>query len=207
VNLEGKRFVDENSSQDAKYPRATEVILNQRQGMALVIGDKVIYDLVPGSEIMLDGLTAPGVGGTAVTADTLPELAAGIAAKFPFYSGNFLKTIADYNAAIDAGTTDQLDPPRTVLPTDSEENGGLYKISTPPFYAFAVTACIYFNMGGLAVNTAAEVLDMQKKPIPGLYATFPCAGGLMNTIYTGGNAAAQVFGYIAGKSAAKALKA
>ncbi len=206
VNLEGRRFVDENSTEDSKYPRSSRAILDQRQGMAFVIGDEVIHDLVGGSQAMLDGLTAPGVGGTVVTANTLTDLAAGIATKFPFYSGNFLKTIADYNAAIDAGTTPQLDPPRTVLPTTSEKNGGLYKISTPPFYAFAVTVCMYYNMGGLAVNTNAQVLDMMKKPIPGLHATFPCAGGLMSTIYTGGNGSSSVFGYIAGKSAAKFVK-
>ena len=206
VNLQGKRFVDENSTEDSKYPRLTEAIATQRQATVFMIGDKTIHDLVPGSDAVLSSLTAPGVGGTVVTANTIADLAAGMATNFPFYAGNFVNTINSYNAAIDAGTTAQLDPPRTVVPTAMDKNGGLYKISTPPFYAVAMTACIYYNMGGVAINVSSEVLDMKKKPIPGLYATFPCAGGLMSAIYTGGNASSSVFGYIAGKSAASYIK-
>ena len=204
VNLQGKRFVDENSAEDSKYPRLTQAIITQRQGMAFMIADKVVHDLAPGSDVLLGMIT--GAGGFAAQENTLSALAADMAAAFPFYSGNFLTTISNYNAAIAAGTTAQLDPPRTVLPTSSDPKGGLYPIATPPFYACALTVAMYYNMGGLAINTSAEVLDMKKKPIPGLYATFPCAGGLMSTIYTGGNASSSVFGYIAGQNAANFVK-
>jgi len=206
VNLQGKRFVDENSPMDAKYARLPQAVLQQRQGTALLIADKVIHDKDKYADASMQALTAPGVGGTVVTANSLQDLATGIAAKFPFYPSTFLQEISDYNAAIDAATTSQLSTPRTVLPTSVEPNGGLYKISTPPFYAVALTACMYYNMGGLAINTSAEVLDMEKTPIPGLYATFPCAGGLMKGMYTGGNASSSTFGYIAGKSAATYIK-
>ncbi len=203
VNLDGKRFIDENSPMN-KGKRVAQQLALQRQGTGFMIGDKVIHDTVSGSQAALDAITA--AGGTVYQANTIQDLANALAASTLFYANNFVTTVTNYNAAIDAKTTIQLDPPRTVLPTTSEKNGGLYKIATPPFYAVAIVPGMYIVMGGLAINTSAEVLDMKKKPIPGLYCTFTCAGGMMNTVYTGGIASAGTFGYIAGKSAAKYAK-
>src|SRR5439155_92753 len=43
-------------------------------------------------------------------------------------------------------------------------------IDTPPFEAYAVTCGITFSFGGLRINTDAQVISSDGKPIPGLYA-------------------------------------
>jgi predicted oxidoreductase len=43
-------------------------------------------------------------------------------------------------------------------------------IATPPFYAVQFYPMAHKNMGGVAINIHAQVLDKQRKPIPGLYA-------------------------------------
>ena len=59
-------------------------------------------------------------------------------------------------------------------------------------------------MGGLNISTKTEVLDHDRKPIPGLYAAGEVTGGIHGTNRVGGNAIADifVFGRIAGANAA-----
>jgi succinate dehydrogenase/fumarate reductase flavoprotein subunit len=78
----------------------------------------------------------------------------------------------------------------------------LIKLQTPPFYAWPFTAGVVYTMGGLAINTSAQVLDQQRIPIPGLYASPPCAGGVFRDYYAGSIGSAGVFGWIAGQHAA-----
>uniref|UniRef100_UPI0037DA541A FAD-binding protein n=1 Tax=Shewanella inventionis TaxID=1738770 RepID=UPI0037DA541A len=64
-------------------------------------------------------------------------------------------------------------------------------------------------MGGVAINPEASVLDLQSKPISGLFAAGEVTGGVHGYNRLGGNAIADtvVFGRIAGDNAAKhALK-
>jgi len=190
VNMDGKRFIDETGPIDSKRPRRPQAILQQKQGIAYMIGDQAIYDAYPGSKAMIDPIVE--AGGKVVVANTLEELANGLAEQ-GVYGGVLLKTIAEYNKAIDDGTTMELSPPRYQ---------GLNKISTAPFYAIPITTGAYLTYGGVAINKNAEVLDNQRVPIPGLYAVPPAAGGIMNVVYSSAIGAAGVFGLIAGKNAA-----
>jgi succinate dehydrogenase/fumarate reductase flavoprotein subunit len=58
-------------------------------------------------------------------------------------------------------------------------------------------------MGGLEINSKAQVLGKNGKPIPGLYAAGEVAGGVHGSNRLGGNATADVltFGRIAAKTA------
>ena len=58
-------------------------------------------------------------------------------------------------------------------------------------------------MGGLLINTKAQVLDEKGRVIKGLYAAGEVAGGIHGSNRLGGNATADVttFGRIAAKSA------
>ena len=58
-------------------------------------------------------------------------------------------------------------------------------------------------MGGLKINTKAEVLDKNGKPIPGLFAAGEVTGTTHGTNRLGGNAQADIvtFGRIAGEQA------
>ena len=59
-------------------------------------------------------------------------------------------------------------------------------------------------MGGVRINTNAEVLGKNGRPIKGLYAAGEITGGIHGANRIGGNAVAdiRVFGKIAGENAA-----
>jgi succinate dehydrogenase/fumarate reductase flavoprotein subunit len=59
-------------------------------------------------------------------------------------------------------------------------------------------------MGGVEINTSAQVLDKNGKVIPGLYAAGEVTGGIHGGNRLGGNAVPDtvIFGKIAGESAA-----
>ena len=61
-------------------------------------------------------------------------------------------------------------------------------------------------MGGVFINTDAEVLNEDGEIIPGLYACGEVTGGIHGSNRLGGNALADilVYGRIAGANAAKA---
>ena len=208
VNLAGERFVDEG---ERSY-RIEQGIMRQFEAKAFSIFDDAIWSK------RKDELTWTGVstakdtldtcvrwGATLVTADTMDEFANKLA-ELRVHKANFLKTIEEYNAALDAGTTAELQVARTGQLADVEtpvpQAGDLVKIETPPFYAFPVTPWVYSCAGGVAINKDAQVLDIDKRPIAGLYAVPPTAGGIMREVYTGGIATAGTFGWIAGKHAA-----
>ncbi|KEG08008.1 flavoprotein subunit-like protein [Trypanosoma grayi] len=77
-----------------------------------------------------------------------------------------------------------------------------------PLYAACITPVVHYTMGGLAVNTKAEVLDSQtKQPIAGLYCAGEAAGGVHGKNRLGGNSLLDcvVFGRVAGTEAARYL--
>ncbi len=79
----------------------------------------------------------------------------------------------------------------------------------PPYYGLKVVPGITFTMGGALINGRAEVLNLDEKPIRGLYAAGDAIGGLMggfNGGYTGGLTQAVVTGMLAGDNAADLVK-
>jgi succinate dehydrogenase/fumarate reductase flavoprotein subunit len=86
----------------------------------------------------------------------------------------------------------------------------LAPIEKPPFYAIEYTVGCLGTCGGLLINTKAQVLDWNDKPIPGLYAAGNNTGTCMGMGYPGGGSTvgpAVCFGYIAGKEIVKEPKA
>jgi succinate dehydrogenase/fumarate reductase flavoprotein subunit len=193
VNLDGERFVDESNSEVSWQRRPMYFVIRQPQGMAWVIGDKDSYDADQYSQDKLDLITRKG--GNVMTANTIEELASKMQTEAGVYKFSVIKTITDYNAAIDAGTTAELTPPRTPQETFN-------KIDNPPFYACAIRTCAYYNFGGLTIDKDAQVLNKQMAPIGNLYAPPPLGGGVMNQQYTGGIGISGTFGFRAGKHAA-----
>ena len=63
-------------------------------------------------------------------------------------------------------------------------------------------------MGGVRINTMAQVIGNNAKPIPGLYAAGEVTGGVHGGNRIGGNAVADIitFGRIAGQNAADSMK-
>ena len=128
--------------------------------------------------------------GRAFKGETLEELAEQIGVN----PDNLVKAVEEFNKAVDTGN----DPfGRTLFE---------HKIDTPPFYAAKRTPTVHHTMGGIQINTNAEVLDKEGNVIPGLYAAGEVTGGIHGANRLGGNALADVmtFGKIAGKNAALA---
>ena len=68
----------------------------------------------------------------------------------------------------------------------------------------AYKPAVHYTMGGLHINTDAQVLDDADAPIPGLYAAGEVAGHKMGTNRLGSCSMTDIytFGRIAGKNAA-----
>ena len=77
--------------------------------------------------------------------------------------------------------------------------------ANPPFYAVKIAPGIHHCMGGVKINTNAEVVGTDGNVIPGLFAAGEVTGGVHGGNRLGGNAVADfvVFGRIAGDSASK----
>lgn len=71
-----------------------------------------------------------------------------------------------------------------------------------PYYAYRLQLGAWGTRGGPIVNGNAQVLDLEKRPIPGLYAVGTTAASLTGSAYTGGSALGPgvTLGYLAGRS-------
>ena len=78
-------------------------------------------------------------------------------------------------------------------------------LTEAPYYAVMVNPAVHHTMGGLRINTEAQVLNHQGNVIPGLFAAGEVTGGVHGGNRLGGNAMADIvtFGRIAGRNAAE----
>lgn len=208
VNNSGKRFVDEGRFRHSYEP----AIAQQEHATGIIIMDSKCWDNWMNSsgwgmeegctqQDRMDVITSGMVGGAYFEADTLEELAdkmneSGVAT-YAMHKTNLVTTIAEYNTAAAAGDGTVLTPKRETNPCNP--------IEVAPFYAVPIRNAIFATFGGLAIDEQARVLDVVRRPIPGLYATEPCAGGMMQEFYAGSIAHAAATGMWAADSAAKAL--
>ena len=83
----------------------------------------------------------------------------------------------------------------------------LFPLNEAPYYAIEVEPVIHHTMGGIKINTKAEVITRAGNAIPGLYAAGEVTGGVHGGNRLGGNAVADivVFGKLAGTSAARSI--
>jgi hypothetical protein len=126
------------------------------------------------------------------SADTIEELAAKIQKGHEFQRvplRYLAETIAKWNSYVDKGSD-----PEFARGSDAP----MYRIEKPPFYAATVFPVWHDSYGGLRINGRAQVVDMEGKPIPGLYAGGEASGGGNQH----GLGRALVHGYIAGTQAA-----
>ncbi len=128
--------------------------------------------------------------GTLFKADTLADLAKQI----HMDPGTLITTIKKYNSYVDAGK----DP-------DFGKSAFNLKCEQGPFYATPRKPAIHHTMGGLKINTNAQVIAKNGKVIPSLYAAGEVAGGIHAGNRLGGNSLADIFtfGRIAADSICK----
>ena len=189
VNKEGRRFVRE----DGRRDDIGIAMIGQTGGISFIIqSSETIPD--PTTAVTHDRRTVAfmlenNLAGF-VKADTLEELAEllGINAE------NLVRTVADFNAAVDAGlTSDEFG--RTNLTR---------RIATGPWIGYPRAPATHYTMGGVVIDQYTRVLRGDGSIISGLYAAGEITGVIHGTNRLGGNAFTDimVFGRIAGQSAA-----
>ncbi len=184
VNLEGNRFVDEGERRDVM----TEALLEQEDNFMWMIVDGNSF---PSTDSKTNFNETPAQlveQGKAVMADTLEELAE----KMGVDAGNLTAAVKNFNAAVD-GAADPFG--RTLFDK---------RLDTPPFYAGGRVPTVHHTMGGIRINSQAQVLDTKGNPVPRIYAAGETTGSVHGSNRLGGNALADinVFGRIAGENAA-----
>ena len=201
VREDGRRFLDEqvcgsgmsrramsgigvaNAVGQSADPRGTVAVLDS-EGWALKGWDK---DRGEFQGTYAANPTIRDRGGRVHRAGDLSELAclAGIDPQ------QLVRTVADYNVAVRAGSSDALPVPR---------RGDPRAVETPPFFAVPCVAGITYTLGGLLVSPHGEVESVDGGAVPGLFAAGGTMGGLAGGPlggYTGGLGEAVVFGLLA----------
>jgi fumarate reductase flavoprotein subunit len=178
VNQEGKRFTNELLTRDA----VSAAELAQPGSYAYIIFDQKLRDGLKAIEKYVStGITVQG--------DTIEDLAKQIDVD----PATLADTLTKWNQYV----ADQKDP-------DFDRTTGMENdLSTAPYYAIKIAPGIHHTMGGVKINTSAEVIDVNGNAIPGLFAAGEVTGGVHGGNRIGGNAVADivVFGSIASESA------
>ena len=197
VNKNGERFVDETLT----VVEDREVAL-EKQPEAIqydIFTDKIIEDLkAAGADMMWTFLYEPENAkghSKVVTAGSIEELAE----KLNMPAQTLAKTVEDYNAAVEAGGTDQFG--RSYDGTVSAYNVAVNKIEGDKFYAVPLKALVVMTLGGVTVNDKMQVLAEDGSVIPGLYAAGEVTGGIWGRFVSGGTGVMGpiVFGRVAAR--------
>ncbi len=184
VNQSGKRFTDELLTRDV----VSAAELEQDGHYAYIIFDQKLRDNLKAIEkYVKNGLT--------VQADTIEELAEQI----DIDPATLAETLATWNEAVANQKDDEFGR------TTGMEND----LTTAPYYAIKVAPGIHHTMGGVKIDTEAQVINKDGEPIKGLFAAGEVTGGVHGGNRIGGNAVADivVFGRIAADSAVKYVDA
>ncbi len=96
-----------------------------------------------------------------------------LAAEYKIPVAELKKTIARYNEFVKKGKDEDFGKPVAATTTKGID------ISVPPFYAERGTPKVHHTMGGLNINTKAQVINsLTAQPIPNLYAAGEITGGV-----------------------------
>ena len=177
VNKDGKRFVDELETRDV----VSKAILAQKGKSAFLIFDEEIRTKLKAA----DGYVKKGYA----VEGTLEE----IATKIGTDAKTLEATLNKYNEAVKNKADNEFK--KKTLPKE---------LTGTKYYAIEVSPAVHHTMGGVRINTNAEVLSKNGRPIKGLYAAGEVTGGIHGANRIGGNAVTDitVFGKIAGENAA-----
>lgn len=195
VNADGERFVDEGADfRNYTYAKYGRAVLAQPGNYAWQVFDSQAMHLLRDEYKMR--------GATKVRADTIEELVNRMQDVNP---AGFLKTIAEFNASVkrDVAFDPNIKDGKTTVGLKVDKTNWANTIEKGPFEAYSVGCGITFTFGGLKIDTACHVLDIEDMPIDGLYAAGELVGGLFYFNYPGsaGLMAGAVFGRTAGREA------
>ncbi len=185
INKEGNRFVAEDERRDV----LTRALLQQPDQVMWILHDAHEYYDENVKNDFNEKIGELVEKGTVVKGDTIEQLAKnmGVSAE------NLKATVDAYNEAVSGKATDAMNKK---LMQDQFDKA--------PFYASKRVPTIHHTMGGIEINTNAQVISKDGNIINGLYAAGEVTGGIHGANRLGGNAIPDtvVFGKIAGESAA-----
>lgn len=183
VNKEGNRFINEDNT---RYAISLAELAQTDGQMWLIVDSSEIADDATRTDL-INSLIASG---HSYKGETLEDLANQIGVD----ADALAATIQEYNAGMEGGK----DAFGKSASMDSV-------ITTGPFYASLRTPTVHYTMGGVRINTQAQVLDQNGNVIPGLFAAGEVTSGIHGNNRLGGNAYPDImaFGRIAGLNAAK----
>ncbi|MDO4520099.1 MAG: flavocytochrome c [Erysipelotrichaceae bacterium] len=182
LNKYGKRFCDEMNTRDVVSAHISE----QDDSYAWLIADQKMAD----ESTVVEKYHSKGY---MVQCDTLADLAKLIGCD----EATLEETFSKWQAAVAAQNDTEFEHEAiTSVVTD---------LSHAPYYAVQIAPGIHHCMGGVKINTEAEVIDVDGAVIPNLYAAGEVTGGIHGGNRLGGNAVADfvVFGRIAGENASE----
>lgn len=185
VNKEGDRFVEELDRRDVISNAITKqsdgkgyLLFNQKgadeTGLLVTHADE--YENILARKVIAKG-------------DTLDD----VCSQMGVDAAELQKTIDTWNQYCKDGK----DP-------EFNYRGTMNPIEEGPYYLMACKPAVHYTMGGLHINTDAQVLDQTGAPIPGFYAAGEVAGHKMGTNRLGSCSMTDIytFGRIAGTNAA-----
>lgn len=183
VNKSGKRFTNEMQTRDV----VSKAIVEQEDSYSYIIFDQNLRDNLSAIEKYVEN-------NIVVQADTIE----GLAEQIQVDPAALSQTLEVWNTAV-------------VNKKDAEfnrETGMDADLTKAPYYAVKVAPGVHHTMGGVEINTSAQVISTEGDAIPGLFAAGEITGGVHGGNRIGGNAVADivVFGRIAGNSAVEYCK-
>ena len=186
VNKEGNRFVEELERRDVISKAVTE----QTGEVSYLFWDEAAMEASKVNVKHKDEYDSLIDRGMMIKADTIEE-----AAKFFEIDADQLTATVDrYNEFAQNGKD-----------LDFNKRGTLTPFAGGPYYIMVSQPAVHHTMGGIKINTNAQVTDADGKIIDGLYAAGEVTGDIHGTNRLGSNAITDiiVFGRIAGEQAAK----
>ena len=182
VNANGERFFDEVSTRD----KVSAAEIAQPGSFSWLIVDQAMAD----ASNVIQGYITKGYTKQGATYEELAK-------EIDVDPATFAATMEKWNSCVEAKS----DP-------DFGRTSFANPLNTAPYYAIKVSAGVHHTMGGVVINSAAQVLKEDGTAIPGLFAAGEVTGGVHGANRLGGTAVADfvVFGRIAGSSAAEFAK-
>lgn len=179
VNHEGERFVNEMMTRD----KLSDAILTQTGQSAFLIFDQSVRE----SLAAIENYAQQGLLTEAESASELAQII-----NIPV--STFVETMNKYQAYQTTGEDIEFGRNANEMPC---------ALNQAPYYAIEVEPVLHHTMGGIKINSKAEVVNRNGDPVPGLYAAGEVTGGVHGGNRLGGNAVTDivVFGQLAGTSA------
>ena len=182
LNKSGKRFINELLTRDV----VSKAILEQDDKVAYLFFDEGLRKSLKATEEYFNM-------GLVTEADSVEELAE----KLGIDKATMKASVDTYNKAVSSKVDSEFG--REDLPR---------QLNQGKVYAIPVTPAVHHTMGGIKINTNAEVINKDGNVIKGLFAAGEVTGGVHGGNRLGGNALADivVYGRVAGKNAAALVK-